>query len=110
VAGYGFVTALVVLTVVTIWFLSSRWAAERGWVYNRHNPRPRGGGTLGLLEEIYNPSIRHVIEERSSERARGNQDERATSESRRSGGRRRGVSAVPRPACRNVIWSFLAAL
>jgi hypothetical protein len=75
VAGYGFVIAVVVLTVAAIWFLSSRWAAERGWVYNRHNPRPRGGGTLGLLEEIYNPSIRHVIEERSSERARGSQDD-----------------------------------
>jgi len=50
-------------------------AGERDWVYNKHNPRPRGGGTLGLLEEIYQPSIQHVIEERSSEKARGSQDE-----------------------------------
>lgn len=57
------------------WALNSRWAGERGWVYNRHNPRPRGVGSLGLLEEIYQPSIRHVIEERASEKARGSQDE-----------------------------------
>lgn len=60
---------------LTAWALHSRWLAERGWVYNKHNPRPSGGGTLGLLEEIYQPSIRHVIEERSEERARGSQDE-----------------------------------
>lgn len=53
----------------------SRLAGERDWIYNKHNPRPRGGGTLGLLEEIYQPSIQHVVEERSSQRARGSQDE-----------------------------------
>ena len=57
------------------WSLNSRWAGERDWVYNKHNPRPRGGGTLGLLEAIYQPSIEHVIEERTSERARGSQEE-----------------------------------
>lgn len=58
-----------------LWASNSRLAGERGWVYNRYNPRPRGGGTLGLLEEIYQPSIEHVIEERSSEAARGSQDD-----------------------------------
>jgi hypothetical protein len=53
----------------------SRMAGERDWVYNKHNPRPRGGGTLGLLEEIYQPSIQHLVEERSSQRARGSQNE-----------------------------------
>ena len=51
------------------------WAEERGWVYNKHNPRPPGAGTIGLLEQIDQPSIEHVIEERASERRRGSQDE-----------------------------------
>jgi hypothetical protein len=64
------------LTVAGVftWAMNSRVAGERDWVYNRYNPRPKGGGSLGLLEEIYQPSIRHVIEERSSEKARGSQD------------------------------------
>jgi hypothetical protein len=76
----GIVLFLIVGTVVLFlafvtWALNSRWAGERGWVYNRHNPRPRRTGTLGLLESIYQPSIEHVIEERSSQRARGTQDD-----------------------------------
>jgi hypothetical protein len=77
------VIAIVALAVfalwigLTAWALNSRWLAERGWVYNKHNPRPAGTGTLGLLEEIYQPSIRHVIEERSDAEARGaGRDER----------------------------------
>jgi len=73
VLGIG-VTVLLFVLVVT-WALNSRWAGERGHVYNRYNPRPRGLGTLGLLESIYQPSIEYVMEERSSERARGTQDE-----------------------------------
>ena len=57
------------------WAANSRVAGERGWVYNRYNPRRRGMGTLGLLETIYQPAMEHVIDERSSERARGDQDE-----------------------------------
>jgi hypothetical protein len=36
-------------------------ADRRGWVYyrNPHRPPPR---SLGLLEEIYQPSISHVVE------------------------------------------------
>jgi hypothetical protein len=67
-------TALAFVGLV-VWFLKSRWAAERDWVYNKHNPRPRGLGTLGLIETIYQPSLEHVIEEKASERARGSQDE-----------------------------------
>ena len=58
---------------LAIWAANSRTAGERGWVYNRYNPRPRGMGTLGTLEAIYQPSIEHVIEERASEKARGDQ-------------------------------------
>ncbi|HAX81325.1 MAG TPA: hypothetical protein DCY40_02005 [Actinobacteria bacterium] len=64
--GFGFF-------VLVLWAANSRRAGERGWVYNRYNPRPRGTGTLGLLESIYQPSIEHVIEERSSQKARGDQ-------------------------------------
>ena len=66
VLGLGFVG-------VVTWAMNSRWAGERDWVYNRHNPRPRGVGSLGLLETIYQPSLEHVIEERASEKARGSQ-------------------------------------
>lgn len=74
-AGYFMLGIAVCVPLIVIWALNSHWAGERGWIYNKHNPRPRGLGTLGLLEEIYQPSIQHVIEERSSERARGSQDE-----------------------------------
>ena len=63
------------IPLLVAWALSSKKAAARGWVYNKHNPRPPGSGTIGFLEELYQPSVRHVIEERSSERARGSQDE-----------------------------------
>ena len=73
--GYIMLGIAVAVLLIVAWALNSRWVGERGWVYNKHNPRPRGVGTLGLLEEIYQPSIQHVIEERASERARGSQDE-----------------------------------
>ena len=71
----GIVVVVLLFVLFVAWALNSRWAGERGYVYNRYNPRPRGLGTLGLLERIYQPSIEYVIEERSSERARGTQDE-----------------------------------
>lgn len=71
----GIVAAVLLFVLFVAWALNSRWAGERGYVYNRYNPRPRGLGTLGLLETIFHPSIEYVIEERSSQRARGTQDE-----------------------------------
>jgi hypothetical protein len=71
----GLFGVVLLFILLVAWALSSRWAGERGWVYNKYNPRPRGSGSLGLLESIYQPSIEHVIEERSSERARGSRDE-----------------------------------
>lgn len=61
--------SLVVLGVVLIiattlvgghFFLT--WAERRGWVYYRskHRPPPR---SLGLFEEIYQPSITHVVDQ-----------------------------------------------
>ena len=72
--------ALLVLSVVVAAvgfgiFSSSRWAGERGWVYNKHNPRPPGNtGTLGMFEEMFQPGIEHVVEERISEELRADQD------------------------------------
>ncbi len=55
---------------------NTRWAGERGWVYNKHNPRPPGAGLqTGAFDEIYQPGIEHTIEERESERIRADQDE-----------------------------------
>ena len=55
---------------------NTRWAGERGWVYNKHNPRPPGGsGTLGIFEEMFQPGIEHVTEESTSERVRADQAE-----------------------------------
>jgi hypothetical protein len=50
------------------------WADGRGYIYYKTEPKFRGS-SLGLIEGIYNPSVEHVVEERSSERARGSQDE-----------------------------------
>jgi hypothetical protein len=42
------------------------WAESRGWVYwRRTKPEPSGGsGALGELIELFQPSRRHVVEER----------------------------------------------
>ncbi len=57
-------------------FASSRWAGERGWFYNKHNPRPPGVGLQpGAFDEIYQPSIRHVIDEEESQLMRADQDD-----------------------------------
>ncbi len=42
------------------------WMERRGWIYYRNPDRPRPS-TLGLLEEIYQPSIEHVVDEMTSE-------------------------------------------
>jgi len=50
------------------------WAERKGWIYYRNRP-PFRGSTLGLLEEIYNPSMQHVMEERGSQRSTGAQED-----------------------------------
>jgi hypothetical protein len=68
--------ALMVLAIAFGALIGSRWAGERGWVYNKHNPRPPGaGGTLGIFEQIFQPGVEHVVEERSAEAQRADQDE-----------------------------------
>ena len=71
------VLAIVAGAALLLLYLAHRlalWAEGRGWIYYRNRP-PFRGSTLGFLEEIYNPSMHHVIEERDSERARGGQEE-----------------------------------
>lgn len=75
-SGFLAIAAMVLVfgfLIVVFWAANSRTAGERGWVYNRYNPRTRGIGSLGLLETIYQPSMEHVIEERAAEKARGDQ-------------------------------------
>lgn len=70
--------AIVTAVVALVGLLGSRlsrWAGDRGWVYNKHNPRGRGTGTLPIFDEIFQPSIRHVIEEESSQRVAAVVDE-----------------------------------
>jgi hypothetical protein len=86
----GILVAVLLFVLFVAWALNSRWAGERGYVYNRYNPRPRGLGTLGLLETIYQPSVEYVIEEHSSEPARGTQDESGEKPEPGNPGRTRG--------------------
>ena len=48
------------------------WSERRGWVYYRSTDRPRPR-SLGLLEEIYQPSITHVIEQQVTEETEADQ-------------------------------------
>jgi hypothetical protein len=71
---------LVIVAVIALgwflWNLFARFAGPRGWIYHgKHNPRPEGLTSLGLLEEIYQPSIRYVVDEIAEEKARGGQAE-----------------------------------
>ncbi|MFV1961745.1 MAG: hypothetical protein ACC658_07905 [Acidimicrobiia bacterium] len=73
----GFTVFGVLATVFLLVFVAnSRWAANKGWVYNKHNPRPRGSGIPpGVFDQLFQPSVEHVIEQESSERIRAYQDE-----------------------------------
>ncbi len=64
----GVVAAIVVAVLFGLHRLAL-WAERRGWLYYRNSSRPRGAG-LGLLAPIYNPAVEHVVEERTSARAR----------------------------------------
>ncbi len=75
------------------------WAERRGWVYYRTKDRPRPQ-SLGLLEEIYQPSITHVIDEQVTEQTEADQAE-AGEEAEKDG------FAAPRPfhgSPRSTIW------
>lgn len=42
------------------------WSNRRGWVYYRNPDAPRGS-SLGLLEEIYQPSVTHAVDQQTLE-------------------------------------------
>jgi hypothetical protein len=65
--------ALVVLGIVSVLAIAAgvvhlllSWMERRGWIWYRTTNRPRPS-SLGLLEEIYQPSVEHVIEQQVSE-------------------------------------------
>jgi hypothetical protein len=70
VIGVAIVLSIAAVTVHVV--LS--WMARRGWVYYRTKDRPRPS-SLGLVEEIFQPSIEHVTEEKAGEQSRADQAE-----------------------------------
>lgn len=62
------------LLVVVAGHLVLTWAERRGWVYYRSTDRPRPR-SLGLFEEIYQPSVSHVIEQQVTEETEADQTE-----------------------------------
>lgn len=58
--------ASALLIIGTAGHLVLMWANRKGWVYYRNEDRPTPH-SLGLLEEIYQPSIEHVIDQEISE-------------------------------------------
>jgi hypothetical protein len=68
------IVAVVIGLIAYAWHRLAVFAAERDWIYHeKHNPRPKGMTSLGLLEEIYQPSIQHMVQEIAEEKARGDQ-------------------------------------
>ena len=62
------------LIIGTAGHLALTWANRKGWVYYRNDERPPPH-SLGLLEEIYQPSIEHVIEQEISDQTEADQAE-----------------------------------
>ena len=60
VIAVGVLAALVVAAAVV--HVALTWADRKGWVWYRNADRPPPH-TLGLLEEVYHPSMHHVIDE-----------------------------------------------
>ncbi len=62
------VFAIVVVLAVAagVVHLVLTWMERRGWIWYRTKDRPRPS-SLGLLEEIYQPSFEHVIDHAASE-------------------------------------------
>jgi hypothetical protein len=64
---------VVVLAVAaTVVHLLLTWMERRGWIWYRtkDGPRPK---SLGLLEEIYQPSVEHVIDQAITEETEADQ-------------------------------------
>ncbi len=72
---------LAILVVVLVLVALDRlalWMESRGWIYWRRNRKtPGGGGMGGVLSEfqqLVEPSVRHVIEDKQERRARADDD------------------------------------
>jgi hypothetical protein len=61
---FGAIATLILVAVVTHLLLTA--FNRRGWVYYRNPDAPKGS-SLGLIEEIYQPSVTHVIDQQSLE-------------------------------------------
>jgi hypothetical protein len=71
-----FVLGVVVAGIMFGILASTRWAARRGWVYNRHNPRPNGGGVpAAAFGRVFKPELEYVVEEMQSEQIRAERDD-----------------------------------
>ncbi|MGB5187700.1 MAG: hypothetical protein WBN35_13925 [Acidimicrobiia bacterium] len=69
------IAVVVVLSLVLVaGHLLLTWAERRGWVYYRSTDRPRPR-SLGLFEEIYQPSVTHVIDQQVTEETEAEQAE-----------------------------------
>jgi hypothetical protein len=66
------VGVVVLVLVLVAGHLLLTWAERRGWIYYRSTDRPRPR-SLGLLEEIYQPSIAHVIDRQVTEETEADQ-------------------------------------
>ena len=66
--------AFAALVIASAGHLALTWANRKGWVYYRNDDR-RPPHSLGLLEEIYQPSIEHVVEQEISEQTAADQAE-----------------------------------
>ena len=53
---------------------AASWAEGRGWIYYRSEDR-KGPVPMGILQEIYQPSVEHLVVEISDEAIRADQDE-----------------------------------
>jgi len=72
------VTLIVVVVVLALALVAGHltlaWAERHGWVYYRSTDRPRPR-SLGPFEEIYQPSISHVMERQVTEETEADQAE-----------------------------------
>ena len=67
--------SLVALTIAaTVVHLALSWMERRGWIWYRAPARPKPI-SLGLVEEIYQPSIHHAIEQQVTEATEADQTE-----------------------------------
>lgn len=67
--------AIAAVVVATLYGLHRfcLFAESRCWIYYR--TRPPRIATLGLFEEVFEPKVEHLVEERAAEAIRAEQDE-----------------------------------